>query len=94
MPRQSPLRRPRGTPTVALNVFVLPEVKERLDAVRERVLVNGAPLPLWAVVEAAVMAAELDPATGVPKGWDLPADGETSLPGINGRGGDAVRSDP
>ena len=93
MSRQSPLRRPRGTPTVALNVFVLPEVKERLDAVRARVLVNGAPLPLWTVVEAAVMASEPDPMTGIPKGWDLPVDEDTSLPGVNG-GGDAVRSDP
>ncbi len=92
MSRQSPLRRPRGTPTVALNVFVLPEVKERLDAVRARVLVNGAPLPLWAVVEAAVMAAEIDPDTGIPKGWNLPTDSESSLPGVTG--GDAVRSDP
>lgn len=92
MPRQTPLRRPRGTPTLALNVFVLPEVKERLDAVRARVLVNGAPLPLWAVVEAAVMAAEPDPVTGIPVGWNLPADSELSLPGV--AGGDAVRSDP
>lgn len=82
------MRRLRGTPTVALNVLVLPEVKDRIDAV-----CNRYDLPLLAVVEAAVMAAEPDPTIGIPTGWELPLNEETSLPGMNG-GGVAVRNRP
>lgn len=81
-------RRPRGTPVVALNLFVSPEVKERIDLYSAR-----SNMPIWAIVEAAVLAGEPDATTGVPAGWGLPDDGTSSLPGING-GGDAVRSDP
>lgn len=81
-------RRPRGTPTVPLNVFILPEAKKRIDDVCA--LAN---LPIWAVVEAAIFAAETDPETGIPVGWDLPDLRGTSLPGMSDGGG-AVRSSP
>ncbi len=81
-------RRPRGTPKVALNLFVSPEVKDLIDLYSAR-----SNMPIWAIVEAAVLAGEPDPTTGVPVAWELPDDGATSLPGVNG-GGDAVRSIP
>lgn len=82
------VRRPIGTETVAVHLFLTPEVKNKIDAYAHR-----AGVPQWAIVEAAILAGEPDSETGIPKGWDLPDAGATSLPGINGGGG-AVRSDP
>lgn len=62
----SQYRRPRGTPKVALNLFVSPEVKQRIDSYAKR-----ADVPIWAIVEAAVNAGQPDE-DGIPKGWDLP----------------------
>lgn len=59
-------RRPRGTPKVALNLFVAPEVKELIDTYAAR-----ANAPIWAVVEAAIRAGVPDQ-SGIPAGWDLP----------------------
>jgi len=67
----SQYRRPRGTPKVALNLFVAPEVKELIDAYAAR-----ANAPLWAIVEAAVRAGAPDE-TGLPAGWTLPSEGDT-----------------
>lgn len=63
-------RRKRGTPTVALNMFVAPEVKELIDH-----YASTAGVPQWAVVEAAIRAGVPD-SSGVPAGWDLPTDQE------------------
>lgn len=62
----SQYRRPRGTPTVALNLFVSPEVKQQIDSYASR-----ANVPIWAIIEAAVKAGQPDE-DGIPKGWDLP----------------------
>lgn len=67
----SQYRRPRGTPVVALNLFVSPEVKNRIDTYGA-----NANMPIWAIVEAAILAGKPG-ANGVPEGWDLP--GQTSL---------------
>lgn len=64
----SQYRRPRGTPTVALNLFVAPEVKQKIDSYASR-----ANVPIWAIVEAAINAGQADE-DGIPKGWDLPRD--------------------
>lgn len=63
-------RRPRGTPKVALNLFVAPEVKELIDTYAAR-----ANAPIWAVVEGAIRAGKPD-ASGLPVGWDLPGSAE------------------
>lgn len=71
----SQYRRRRGTPTVALNAFVAPDVKQRLDEVAA-----AAQMPLWAAIEAAVRAGVPD-ATGIPVGWQFPsADDEAKEP--------------
>lgn len=62
----SQYRRPRGTPKVALNLFVAPEVKELIDGYAAR-----ADAPIWAIVEAAIRAGKPDD-SGIPAGWDLP----------------------
>ena len=49
----SQYRRPRGTPKVALNLFVAPEVKELIDDYAAR-----ANAPIWAIVEAAIRAGK------------------------------------
>lgn len=59
-------RRPRGTPKVALNLFVSPEVKALIDGYAAR-----ANAPIWAVVEAAIKAGKPG-ASGLPEDWDLP----------------------
>lgn len=59
-------RRPRGTPTVALNLFVAPEVKDLIDTYAAQ-----ANVPIWAIVESAIRAGKPD-SSGVPQGWDLP----------------------
>ena len=82
------VRRPIGTETVAVHLFLTPEVKKRIDTFAHR-----AGVPQWAIVEAAILAGEPDEVTGIPKGWDVPQSEAASLPGING-GGDAVRGDP
>ncbi len=82
------VRRPIGTETVAVHLFLTPEVKKRIDTFAHR-----AGVPQWAIVEAAILAGEPDDETGIPKGWDVPDGGAASLPGVNG-GGDAVRSSP
>ena len=41
----SQYRRPRGTPVVALNLFVSPEVKNRIDTYGA-----NANMPIWAIV--------------------------------------------
>lgn len=61
-------RRPRGTPTVAMHLFVAPEVKERIDA-----FAAAAKMPIWAVVEAAIRAAEPGP-EGYPESWGFPVE--------------------
>lgn len=63
----SQYRRPRGTPKVALNLFVAPEVKDLIDSYAAR-----ANAPIWAIVEAAIRAGTPDD-RGIPAGWDLPA---------------------
>lgn len=74
-------RRPRGTPKVALNLFVAPEVKDMIDDYAAR-----ASAPIWAVVEAAIRAGT--PGTdGLPDGWDLPLNREAALPGLTREGG-------
>lgn len=73
----SQYRRPRGTPKVALNLFVAPDVKEMIDDYARR-----ANVPIWAIVEAAIRAGKPGP-TGVPEGWDLPQQGSGEvLPGL------------
>ncbi|MBL5975499.1 MAG: hypothetical protein D3X82_17615 [Candidatus Leucobacter sulfamidivorax] len=68
-------RRPRGTPKVALNLFVAPEVKELIDTYSK-----SANAPIWAIVEAAIRSGKPGP-DGIPEGWDLPVDGD-ALPGL------------
>lgn len=82
------VRRPIGTETIAVHLFLTPEVKNRIDAYARQ-----ADVPQWAIVEAAILAGEPDSETGIPKGWDLPDNGATSLPGVSDGGG-AVRSSP
>lgn len=79
----SQYRRPRGTPKVALNLFVAPEVKELIDTYAAR-----ANAPIWAVVEAAIRAGAPD-GSGIPVGWDLPD--HPTLDVDNTRGGADVR---
>lgn len=62
----SPIRRKRGTPTVAIQVDIEPDVKEAIDA-----YMRAAQVPQWAIVEAAVRAGKPGP-DGIPIGWDLP----------------------
>src|SRR5690625_3224592 len=69
-------RRPRGTPTVALNLFVAPDVKEKIDS-----YAANANAPIWAIVEAAIRAGVPDE-TGVPAGWEVPGRDEATLPGL------------
>ena len=75
-------RRPRGTPTVPLNMFVAPDVKKLIDSYAAR-----ANVPQWAIVEAAIRAGQPGK-NGVPTGWDLP-DSE-ALPGLT-HGGEPVQ---
>ena len=75
----SQYRRPMGTPKVALNLFVAPEVKELIDDYAAR-----ANAPIWAIVEAAIRAGKPG-ADGLPEGWDLPKSGDT-LPGLTREG--------
>ena len=77
MPSQ--YRRPRGTPKVALNLFVAPEVKELIDN-----YATQANAPIWAIVEAAIRAGKPG-ADGLPEGWDLPESG-AKLPGLTCEG--------
>ncbi len=64
-----PRRRP-GEPTAPLYVDVAPDVDEKIAE-----LSTTLGVPKWAVIEAAIRAAE--PGTnGVPDGWVLPARGE------------------
>ena len=71
-------RRPRGTPTVALNLFVAPDVKEKIDT-----WAANANVPIWAIVEAAVRAGVPDE-SGVPEGWEIPGRDVETLPGLEG----------
>lgn len=61
----SPYRRPKGTPTVSLNLFVAPDVKEKIDA-----YASIANAPLWAIVEAAIRAGVPDE-SGIPADWTI-----------------------
>ena len=79
----SQYRRPRGTPKVALNLFVAPEVKELIDTYGAT-----ANAPIWAVVEAAIRAGKPGE-DGLPEGWDLP--GQPALDIESTPGGDALR---
>lgn len=81
-------RRPIGTKTIAVHLFLTPEVKHKIDS-----FARAASVPQWAVVEAAINAAQPDDNTGIPVGWDLPVDNESSLPGV-ADGGGAVRNSP
>lgn len=80
----SQYRRPRGTPKVALNLFVAPEVKEMIDTYATR-----ANAPIWAIVEAAIRAGEPDE-SGLPVGWDLPRHPHLDLDDQQ-RGGEPMR---
>lgn len=62
----SRFRRDRGAPTVALHIFVAPDVKAKLDAYARA---KGA--PQWAVLEAAIRSGVPGP-DGWPQGWELP----------------------
>ena len=79
----SQYRRPRGTPKVALNLFVAPEVKELIDDYAAR-----ANAPIWAIVEAAIRAGKPGP-NGIPEGWDLPTQPRLDLD--PSAGGEPVR---
>ena len=79
----SQYRRPRGTPKVALNLFVAPEVKEMIDDYAAR-----ANAPIWAIVEAAIRAGKPGP-NGIPEGWDLPTQPRLDLD--PNAGGEPVR---
>lgn len=79
-------RRPRGTPTVALNLFVAPDVKDKIDT-----YAANANAPIWAIVEAAIRAGVPDE-TGVPTGWDVPGRDPNTLPGLEAEGGHARKS--
>lgn len=81
----SQYRRPRGTPKVALNLFVAPEVKELIDDYAAR-----ANAPIWAIVEAAIRAGKPGD-NGLPQGWDLPDSGDP-LPGLDHERGAERRS--
>lgn len=63
-------RRKRGTPTVALNMFIAPDVKMLIDR-----YASIAGVPQWAVVEAAIRAG-VPAGSGVPADWNLPTDQE------------------
>lgn len=82
------VRRPIGTETVAVHLFLTPDVKNRIDT-----YARHADVPQWAIVEAAILAGEPDSETGIPKGWDLPDSAAAALPGVTDGGG-AVRSSP
>lgn len=75
-------RRTRGTPTVGLNMFVAPDVKELIDTYAAR-----ANVPQWAIVEAAIRAGRTAH-NGLPAGWDLPE--PEALPGLT-HGGEPVQ---
>lgn len=57
-----------------LNVTITPEVKRLIDAYAAR-----ANSPIWAVVEAAVLAGVPDE-TGIPTGWNLRGPAGDQLP--------------
>ncbi|CEG87476.1 Protein of unknown function [Propionibacterium freudenreichii] len=69
----SRFRRDRGAPTVALHIFVAPDVKDKLDAYARA---KGA--PQWAVLEAAIRAGAPGD-DGWPQGWELPEPGQPQL---------------
>ena len=69
-------RRQRGVDTVALNMFIAPDVKRRIEEVAAA---TGS--PQWAVVEAAIRAGT-PAANGVPQEWDLPTPSTDALPGV------------
>lgn len=73
-------RRPRGTPVVALNLFVAPDVKDLIDTYAAK-----ANMPIWAIVEAAIRAGVPGP-KGYPANWELPRDNGNTLPGLNHEG--------
>lgn len=79
----SQYRRPRGTPKVALNLFVAPEVKDLIDTYAAR-----ANVPIWAVVEAAIRAGVPDD-TGIPARWDLPSPSTQPTLDVGGANGGA-----
>lgn len=66
-------RRPRGTPKVALNLFVAPDVKELIDT-----YASEANAPIWAIVEAAIRAGKPG-ASGIPDDWSLPEQPQLDL---------------
>lgn len=70
-------RRPRGADTEALNMFVAPDVKRRIEQIA-----GDAGAPQWAVVEAAIRAGVPGP-DGIPAGWDLPHPETNALPGVS-----------
>lgn len=72
----APARRPRGTDTTQINLRVVPEAKEQLDAIAA-----AANVPQWAVLEAAMRAVRLDE-YGIPLGWDLPRPSTDALSGV------------
>lgn len=70
-------RRPRGTATdtVQMHVTVTPEVKALADQ-----YAAAAGAPLWAIIEAAILAGTPDE-SGVPPEWSVWTPKDT-LPGI------------
>jgi len=79
----SSIRRKRGTPTVGVQVDIEPDVKELIDR-----YMAAAGVPQWAIIEAAIRAAEPGP-DGIPVGWVLPVTPQTRLD--LDAGGDALR---
>ncbi|WP_422117777.1 hypothetical protein [Brachybacterium sp. UNK5269] len=61
----SSFRRPRGTPTVQMHMYVATDVKQKID--EYAAIANS---PQWAVVEAAIRAGTPGP-NGLPTEWDM-----------------------
>jgi|GEM_PF-1221079 len=69
----SAVRRPRGTPTVGVQVDIAPDVKAILDGYHA-----ATGLPQWALIEAAIRAGKPGP-NGYPENWELPVSPQTPL---------------
>lgn len=69
----SAVRRPRGTPTVGVQVDIAPDVKAILDGYHA-----ATGLPQWALIEAAIRAGQPGP-NGYPENWELPVSPQTPL---------------
>lgn len=79
----SSIRRKRGTPTIGVQVDIVPDVKALIDR-----YMKAANVPQWAVIEAAIRAGKPGP-DGIPEGWDLPRQPRLDLD--SNAGGEPVR---